>query len=560
MTGILPSDEKADNAAATPNQTDTAHETHPLAKQSLARKELDEDTEVDMDENVDVIEIGKGQENPDVVDDDIDMAQDKKDDNAETTPEAGAPPAPDFTTEPPEVAQWDVLREPVPQIIVSSIPIEVWAMILSHVPPCRLARMFTISKNWKSMIEQLPLWKEIVINCNLVDISRPVPSYMKLVLGCMVVICDLCLQRSSQLGVDLPLPLRRPDLLALIWMCKKCRRWYGAMHPEVMSDPTRAHMDSDVYEQGPYEKIQPRRSYRRYDRFDDYYSETDSDDSVYCYELRSDSRLCMDFINGTRYNPDKLVVTMREMAWFFEHTEYPVYNQQGSETAKAKALTDWTCSLLEKYGDQTAEAYKTVENAPPESLWPMIEFALAENVKFEEKKGVMLKEVEERRVREKEEEELWKKEREQRRKEREQRALERKQREKEREKQKKEREAAKKTSTTIKKDAEPVGNVDGGEGEEAGRRSGTEKEQVDEARQSIDADDDGAEEDYLDEVSDLDEEYWGDEWTGESDEASYEEDYDEISLEARMARTWMQGALMRKFNFKIDCAVMPNDG
>jgi len=74
-------------------------------------------------------------------------------------------------------------------------------------------------------------------------------------------------------------------------------------------------------------------------------------------ELRSDSKLCNDFLNGkSNYTIDYIVDVMEQMKWFYEHTKYPEYceqytsyiyydkeeyNKKRSEFAKEKAIKDY---------------------------------------------------------------------------------------------------------------------------------------------------------------------------------------------------------------------------
>ncbi|KAG0213408.1 hypothetical protein B0O80DRAFT_504084 [Mortierella sp. GBAus27b] len=375
--------------------------------------------------------------------------------------EMGEPSTPTtdlFRTEPPELAQWDLARQtPISQEVLDKIPIEIWAMILTRVPPTRLARFLAVSKRWNALIPELPLWREIITNCSLDTITihsmteaataadpvthveeKPISNQMKHVLDHMVVICDCCHQRSYNYGDNLPLPVRRPDLLGLVWMCKPCRDVYGTMHPEVMSDPTRAFKDSDVYAQGACVKIpRKRRAHRCESRFDrsccrgtwhegydgydmddeeldtdeeEYYEEecghakerpawksTTADPNswlnrtlrqgrtrllramlgMYGLQLRGDSRLCTDFIDGTHYDPRKIVATMREMNWFFKRTEYPQYNySRGPERSKAMALSVWVRGLEHEHPGTSMKMLKVVQDAPPESLWTKVQFVL----------------------------------------------------------------------------------------------------------------------------------------------------------------------------------------
>ncbi|KAI8595163.1 hypothetical protein EDD21DRAFT_359282 [Dissophora ornata] len=109
-----------------------------------------------------------------------------------------------FKTESPKVATWDVLQEPVPADMLDRIPVEVWTMILNHVPPARLARLTVVSKGWRILIQELPLWKDISIACEFGDPLQNVKGYKELVLGHMAIICNVCLQKKLQLRGGCP--------------------------------------------------------------------------------------------------------------------------------------------------------------------------------------------------------------------------------------------------------------------------------------------------------------------------------------------------------------------
>ncbi|KAF9359193.1 hypothetical protein BGX26_012892 [Mortierella sp. AD094] len=402
---------------------------------------------------------GKTEDEHDEVEDEHDETEEEEEeeeeevDESEEEPDETTPSV--FTTESPEVALWDVLQISVPNEILQKLPNEIWSMILCHVPPTRLARLVSVSKAWKDIIEQLPLWKDIVSQCELAALKPDSStSLMKYVLGHMVLICDLCLNRSEKLGADVPLPVRRPDVLGLTWMCMRCRDGYRSTHAEVMNLPDKAPKDEDVYEQGPCEKVTRRKTYygRRYgggggwggghrgwrgdyDDFDDFdeldsddeddYYESDYEDYEYDYfrptwknkanknswlnevlhrgrsrllktmleryelKVRNDSRLCTDFIDGTKYCPFKIVAVMRKMSWYFSSTEYPGYTKRsGVETAKALAVAEWTRLFYNKHKEVSLEKFKTLAKAPPESLLPMLTLALEKHVEFAQNRAL----------------------------------------------------------------------------------------------------------------------------------------------------------------------------
>jgi len=74
-------------------------------------------------------------------------------------------------------------------------------------------------------------------------------------------------------------------------------------------------------------------------------------------ELRSDSRLCENYINKGDYNIDFVINTMEEMKWFIKNSSYDIIrdeiieedlkyrgrydNEEVNECAKSRALNDW---------------------------------------------------------------------------------------------------------------------------------------------------------------------------------------------------------------------------
>ncbi|KAF9112458.1 hypothetical protein BGX27_003380 [Mortierella sp. AM989] len=467
-----------------------------------------------------------------------------------------------FTIESPEVAQWDTFQSTVPTDILQRIPAEIWSMILCNVPPTRLARLMSVSKAWSTMIERLPLWKDIIGQCKLANLkTNSSTSVMKHVLGHMVLICDLCLERSNRLGSDLPLPVRRNDILGLTWMCKQCRESYSHTHPEIMGLPDRAPKNNEVYEQGPCEKVVRRsryrcrgyirhdgwgRGYNRRDDFDDFddfdefdededddefedeFDESDYDDDydyfrpvwkneadgsswlnqvlrrgrsrllktmleMYKLKVRSDSRLCSDFIDGTKYDPDKIVAVMREMAWFFGSTEYSSYTKSGVETAKAIAVARWSREFYNDHEEQSIELFRTLENAPPESLWDKIVFALKRH-----------QEIDEEKVRERQEREV----------KRQAKIEAQKQKELERENNKAQKEATENSTKASKKDSEEDEN-----GED-----------------------------------DQDEDEYQDEYDSEEEEEDSDSDSDSDGYSTRIT---VRSDLMKKFSFSVDCNIKP---
>ncbi|KAF9435057.1 hypothetical protein BGZ76_006960 [Entomortierella beljakovae] len=368
------------------------------------------------------------------------------------------PKRPIFTIESPEVSTWDVLKNPVPQFILEKIPLEIWSIILCHTPPTRLVRLTLVSKAWRLMINQLPLWKDVISQCNITNLKpNSGKSLMAHVLDHMVVICDLCLGGCDKFGADLPLPVRRADIFGLIWMCKGCRDFYRLSHSSIMDQLDRAPKDEDVYEQGPCQKVNrqrrhyyPRCGYHRNYGFSNrhcYYGSDDSDEyedefedeyesdeseydnfenyvvfqpswknkanttswlnlalsrgrsrllnavlGVYGLKVRSDSRLCSDFINGTKYCPLKIVDVMREMAWYFDYTCYSEYIRHHGMRSKALAIAVWTQNVYHEYESHSLDVYKTLEDAPPDSLWGRIEPAFKRHEHYGKEKARLKRE------------------------------------------------------------------------------------------------------------------------------------------------------------------------
>lgn len=97
-------------------------------------------------------------------------------------------------------------------------------------------------------------------------------------------------------------------------------------------------------------------------------------------KLRSDSRLCQEYITHGNYNPVAIVNIMVEMAFYYDHTSYLIdyedekYNcleyrgrydpDEVSESAKSRALCTW-CEQFIKYDDVD-------KNLLPESLYDSV--------------------------------------------------------------------------------------------------------------------------------------------------------------------------------------------
>ncbi|KAF9291714.1 hypothetical protein BGZ68_002738 [Mortierella alpina] len=442
-------------------------------EKEVEEEDEDEEEEEDEDEDEDEEEDENEDEEEDEDEDDdgihdSDFEEDESDEEQDASPtyyttinNSNTTARPAYLCQPEKSKAWDVLNgdHPCSGVLLKQVPVEIWHMALSFVPPTRLAHLTRVSKGWRTMIDSLHFWQELAIRNDMGQPGGSVATYKDLVLGQMVAVCDVCLNRSKDYGIHLPLPVQRPDLLGLVWMCKRCRDNYGATHPEVMS--SRAAQEDDVFVQGPQRAQIQRRlqpvyrcsrysdfGYRYRDDFSDFDSEYDEDDdysddyeydyqmrtekvwtqwtnkkdqlswlnqhlsdgrqrmmqtllAIHRLQIRADSRLCSDFIGGcAQYNPYAIADVMAEMAWFFDHTRYKDFCRQSPEAGKTKAVAHWAKDLI---GDARVEEFERQQSfeslqdgsAPPKSLWPKVFYALEAIRRVEDER---VKKTEERRV------------------------------------------------------------------------------------------------------------------------------------------------------------------
>ncbi|KAF8932564.1 hypothetical protein BGZ52_009890 [Haplosporangium bisporale] len=315
--------------------------------------------------------------------------------------------------------------EPIPQETLDAIPAEVWVLILTFVPPARLAVLSRVCRQWKGIIEhQLPLWRYIAVKCALGDGAQQ-GNTMELVLGHTLVICELCLEASRKgVGSDLPLPVNRQDALGKTWMCRRCRRRYYTKFPQ----PTRLAQPRD-YDSVP-SPIDPQGVQDNHVRLTYSLDEAvlvraravhGGDIGIVAHqvdanlnhllrrrrrkmlttklalvglEFRSDSKLCGTYLRGSWYDPGRVADVMKEMEWYYAETSYWDFMNDdfGSATSKIEAMAEWLRILVREHGWGSRETYKRtiIETTadeedvldprqgrprllPPPSLWPLID-------------------------------------------------------------------------------------------------------------------------------------------------------------------------------------------
>ncbi|KAI8605977.1 hypothetical protein EDD21DRAFT_362192 [Dissophora ornata] len=134
---------------------------------------------------------------------------------------------------------------PLPDKLLGRVPHECWCLILSFVPPAQLVLKTQVCSRWKQIIQHdlaVPLWKQLAIQCDLGEPKNLIKDYHQLVLGHVLLICELCLRKSKKgVGSAVPLPVVREDGFGKTWMCRPCRRRYFERRPE----PTRESQPSD---------------------------------------------------------------------------------------------------------------------------------------------------------------------------------------------------------------------------------------------------------------------------------------------------------------------------
>ncbi|KAF9124591.1 hypothetical protein BGX30_000863 [Mortierella sp. GBA39] len=114
-------------------------------------------------------------------------------------------------------------------------------------------------------------------------------------------------------------------------------------------------------------------------------------------QLRNDSKLCQDYLNGLRDDPFKIADVMKQMQWYFSATAYPSYIEDNdSSTAKSAAMEQWIEDLIAKHGENAKKAYRGLEDdqdledaavnvmdpkQPPKSLWGALDLWIDHRLK-----------------------------------------------------------------------------------------------------------------------------------------------------------------------------------
>lgn len=105
--------------------------------------------------------------------------------------------------------------------------------------------------------------------------------------------------------------------------------------------------------------------------------------------LRTDSKLCQDYLDGLWDDPFKIADVMKQMQWYFSATEYSSYIEDSdSSTAKSAAMEQWIEEMIEDHGENAKKAYRGLEKdedledavvdvmnpeQPPKSLWGVLD-------------------------------------------------------------------------------------------------------------------------------------------------------------------------------------------
>ncbi|KAG9067669.1 hypothetical protein KI688_011256 [Linnemannia hyalina] len=114
-------------------------------------------------------------------------------------------------------------------------------------------------------------------------------------------------------------------------------------------------------------------------------------------QLRNDSKLCQDYLNGLRDDPFKIADVMKQMQWYFSGTAYSSYIEDSdSSTAKSAAMEEWIEDSIAKHGENAKKAYRglgedqDLEDAvvnvmdpkqPPKSLWGVLDLWIDHRLK-----------------------------------------------------------------------------------------------------------------------------------------------------------------------------------
>lgn len=114
-------------------------------------------------------------------------------------------------------------------------------------------------------------------------------------------------------------------------------------------------------------------------------------------QLRTDSKLCQDYLNGLMDDPFKIADVMKQMQWYYSATAYPSYIEDNdSSTAKSAAMEQWIEELIEDHGENVKKAYRGLEEdedledavvnvmdpeQPPKSLWRVLDLWIDHRLK-----------------------------------------------------------------------------------------------------------------------------------------------------------------------------------
>ncbi|KAF9103496.1 hypothetical protein BGX29_003314 [Mortierella sp. GBA35] len=105
--------------------------------------------------------------------------------------------------------------------------------------------------------------------------------------------------------------------------------------------------------------------------------------------LRADSKLCTDYLNGLMDDPFKIAEVMKQMQWYFAATAYKEYCEDSeSSVAKSAAMEQWVEETIATHGENAKNAYRCLDEdqdpaeaivnlmdaeQPPKALWPVLD-------------------------------------------------------------------------------------------------------------------------------------------------------------------------------------------
>ncbi|KAH7034188.1 hypothetical protein BKA57DRAFT_497237 [Linnemannia elongata] len=114
-------------------------------------------------------------------------------------------------------------------------------------------------------------------------------------------------------------------------------------------------------------------------------------------QLRGDSKLCQDYLNGLMDDPFKIADVMKQMQWYFSATDYPFYIEDNdSSTAKSAAMEQWIENLIAGHKENAKKVYRGLEEdkdledavvnvmdpkQPPKSLWGVLDLWIDHRLK-----------------------------------------------------------------------------------------------------------------------------------------------------------------------------------